>query len=100
MRKLVTLAVRESDKVIVKASETNHGSRWRVLEHQGVKASMHDELHADKTSLYRSAVVWLNYWAVDRPDIQYAVRECSKSKAGQRLAKTHARCQVRGTMFV
>ena len=28
---------------------------------------------------------WLNCWAVDRPDMQYAVRVCSKSMLSQRV---------------
>ena len=34
---------------------------------------------ADNTSLHRSAVARLNFWAVDRPDILYVVRLCYKS---------------------
>ena len=35
---------------------------------QSEKATTHDVLDADKTSLDRSAVARLNYWAVCRPD--------------------------------
>ena len=50
----------------------------RALESQSEKASMPEAFFADKTSLYRSAVARLNFWAVDRPDVQHAVRLCSK----------------------
>ena len=48
------------------------------------KASMHDVLDADKTSLFRSVVARLNFWAVDRPYIQRAVRvqTCGKIREG------------------
>ena len=61
--------------------ETTRECSWesmRALDSQREKASMHDVLDADKTSLYRSEAARLNDWAVDRPDIQYAVRVCSK----------------------
>ena len=51
----------------------------QALASQSENASIRDTLDADKTSLYRSAVARLNYWAVDRPDVPYAVRVCSKS---------------------
>ena len=35
----------------------------------------------EKARVYRSTVARLNYWAVDRPDIQHAVRVCSKAAA-------------------
>ena len=37
-------------------------------------------LWQDTTSLYKSTVARLNYWAADRPDIQYAVRVCAQPK--------------------
>ena len=40
---------------------------------QSATATTHDVPDADKTSLYRSAVARLNYWAVDKPDIHDAV---------------------------
>ena len=54
----------------------------RALETQGERASMHDELDADKMRLYRSTVARLNSRAVDRPGVQYAVRVSSKWMAG------------------
>ena len=33
--------------------------------------------------MYRSTVARLNYWAVDRPDLQHAARVCSKAAANQ-----------------
>ena len=45
----------------------------RTLDSPHEEAPTHDELDADTTSLYRSAVTSLNYWAVDRLDMQYAV---------------------------
>ena len=56
----------------------------RAPESQREKASMHEVLGADKTSLYRSAMSRLNCWAVDRPDMQYAVTVCSKSMSSPR----------------
>ena len=56
----------------------------RALDSQSEEASTYDVLGADKTSLYRSAVARLNYWAVDRLDMQYAVRMCSKSMPSRR----------------
>ena len=50
---------------MVRACDKAHVSRCgRALDSQSEKASMHDVLDADKTSLYR-----LSYWAVDRSDI-------------------------------
>ena len=52
---------------------------------------MHHEVGADRTSLHWSTVARLNFWAVERPDTQYAVMVCSKvhcSSGSQRLAKT------------
>ena len=57
----------------------------RAPDSQSAKASMHDVLDADKTSWYRSAAARLNFWAGDRPDIQYAVRVCSKSMSSPRV---------------
>ena len=37
--------------------------------------------HEEKSRWYRSTVARLNCWAVDRPDLQHAVRVCSKSAA-------------------
>ena len=45
------------------------------VDAESEKASTRYVLDADKTSLYRSAVAQLNYWAADRPD----VRECAPS---------------------
>ena len=61
----------------------------RAPESQSAKASMHDALDADKTRSYRSTVARLNYWAVDRLDIQYAVRVCSKSMSSPRVSDWH-----------
>ena len=47
--------------------------------------ALYSQLKADKTSLYRSAVARLNCWAVDRPDMQHAVRICSKSMSSPRV---------------
>ena len=44
---------------------------------QSEKESTHHVLDADKTSQYRSTVARLNCWVADKPDIQYAVRECA-----------------------
>ena len=55
----------------------------RASYSQSEKALVRDVLNADKTSLYRSAVARLSCWAVDRPDMQHAVRICSKSCLAQ-----------------
>ena len=46
---------------------------------------MHDVLDADNTSLYRSAAARMHYLAVNSPNIQYAVRMCSKSMSRPRV---------------
>ena len=70
---------------MVRAHETAHGSRCRTLDCQSEEASTHGVLDADKSSLYRSAVPRMNYWAVDRPDRQFAVRVCPKSMSSPRV---------------
>ena len=50
-----------------------------MLENQGERPSAQDAVEADKTNLHKSAEALLNYWAVDRLDIHYAVRLCFKS---------------------
>ena len=71
-------------------------------------ASLHDELDADTASLCRSAQARLRYSAVDRPDIQHAVRVHSKSLTGpgvndwhtlQRVARYVKRCPDTGILF-
>ena len=57
----------------------------RTPDSQNEETSAHDVLDADKTSLYRRAVARLNCWAVDKLDIQYAVRVCSKSLSSPRV---------------
>ena len=74
---VVPPAVRESENVECESIRECSWEPLRALESQGERASMSGELHADKTSLYGSAVASVNCWAVDRPDIQYAVRACS-----------------------
>ena len=80
-------------KPVGRESERMHGESirecsWesmRALDSKSEKASMHDVLGADTTSLHRSAVARLNYWAVDRLDMQYLVRVCSKSMSNPRV---------------
>ena len=40
-----------------------------------------EHLGEEKARVYRSTVARLNYWAVDIPDLQHAVRVCSKAAA-------------------
>ena len=40
-----------------------------------------EHLGEEKARVYRSTVARLNHWAVDRPDLQHAVRVCSKAAA-------------------
>ena len=61
----------------------------RALESPSEKVWMHDALDADRTSLYRCAVARLKYCAVDRPDMQYAVRVCFKSMSSPRVNDRH-----------
>ena len=70
---------------------------WRSMrapDGQSDKASVHGVLDADKTSLDRSAVARLHHWAVDRPDIEYAVRVCSKSTSSPRVNNWQRRKRV------
>ena len=83
LKAMVTPAVRESESVDGESIRECSWESMRALESQSKKASMHDVLDADKTSLYRSTVARLNYWAVDRPDIQYAVRVCPSPRRAQ-----------------
>ena len=82
---VVTPAVRESENADGESTRECSWESMRAPDSHSEKASTHDVLHADKTSLYRSAVARLNYWSVDRPDIQYAVRVCSKSMSNPRV---------------
>ena len=87
MRRLVK-PVRESESADGESTRECSECLWesmRALHRQSEKASMHHVLGADKTSLYRSAVPRLKDWAVDRPDMQYAVRVCSKSMSSPRV---------------
>ena len=40
-----------------------------------------EKLDVKESKLYRSVIATGNYISADRPDIQYAVKECSKSMA-------------------
>ena len=40
-----------------------------------------EHLGEEKARVYRRTVARLNNWAVDRPDLQHAVRVCSKAAA-------------------
>ena len=76
-------------KTVVSPSESAKGFLVKAREcswesSQSEEAATH-ELDADETSLYRSAVARLNLWPVYRPDIQYAVRVCSKSMSSPRV---------------
>ena len=82
---MVTPAVRESESIDgERIRECSWESMWAPESHSKT-ASMHDVLDADKISLYRSTVARLNYWSVDRPDKQCAVRVCSKSMSSPRV---------------
>ena len=94
MRVVEALTLQHAKTVVtpvVEESESNDGECMRAcswesvwaLESQSEKASMHDVLDADKTSVYRSAR--LNYWAVDRPNIQYSLGVCSKYMSSTRV---------------
>ena len=66
----------------------------RALESPSEIVWMHDALDADKTSLHRCAVARLNYWEVDRPGMQYAVRVCSRSMSSPRVNDWHKNSSV------
>ena len=52
-----------------------------IQKDQTQRESTDEHLSEEKARLYRSTVARLNYWAVDRPDLQHAVRVCSKAAA-------------------
>ena len=78
--------VRESESADGESTRERSWESMRTPGSQSEEASTHDALDADKTCLYRSAVARLNYWAVVRLDIQYAVRVCSKSMSSPRVS--------------
>ena len=81
----VTPAVKEDENADGESTRECSWESMRTLDGRCEEASTHDALDADKTSLNRSAVARLTYWAVDRPDIQNAVRVCSKSMSSPRV---------------
>ena len=52
-----------------------------IREYQTQRESTDEHLSEEKARLCRSTVARLNCWAVDRPDLQHAVRVCSKAAA-------------------
>ena len=77
---VITPAVGESESVDCESTRECSWKSARALDSQSEEASTHGVVvDADKTSLCRSAVARLKYWEVGRPDMQYAVRVCSKS---------------------
>ena len=103
---VVTPDVRESENLSHEGiPECSWESLW-TPQNQNEKASLHDEVVTDKTGLCRSTVARLNCWALDRPDMLYAVRVCSKSMASpganskQRLKRFSQMCPDAGIMFV
>ena len=55
---------------------------WESLQKDQTQWESTDEqLGEEKARVYRSTVARLNYWAVDRPDLQHPVRVCSKAAA-------------------
>ena len=55
---------------------------WESLQHDQTQwDSTGGHLGEEKARVYRSTVSRPNLWAVDRPDLQHAVRVCSKSAA-------------------
>ena len=66
----------------------------RALESPSEKVWMHEALDVDKTSFYRCTVVRLKYCAVDRTNMQYAVRVCSRSMSRPRVNDWQKRKRV------
>ena len=85
MKTVVTPAVSESESAGGESTRECSWESMRAPDSLSEKESTHDVLDADRTSLYRSAVVRLNYWAVERPDIQCAMRVCAKSMPSPRI---------------
>ena len=55
---------------------------WESLQNDETQCdSTNKHVDEERTRLYRSIVARLIYWAVGRPDLQHAVRVCSKSAA-------------------
>ena len=80
---VVAPAVRESESADGESTRECSWESMRASYSQSEKALVRDVLNADKASLHRSAVGRLSCWAVDRPDMQHAVRICSKSCRAQ-----------------
>ena len=72
-----SLAVKENE-IGVQRGECS----WESLQKDQTQWESTDEhLGEGKARVYRSTVTRLNHWAVDRPDLQHAVRVCSKAAA-------------------
>ena len=72
-----SLAVKENE-IGVQRGECS----WESIQKDQTRWESTDEhLGEEKARVYRSTVARLNYWAVDRPDLQHAVRVCSKAAA-------------------
>ena len=92
---VVTPAVRESQNADGESTRECSWESMRDPDCRSEEAPTHDVMDAEKTSLCRSAVARLNNWAVDRPDIQYAVRvaetqTCGKIRVGMSRHRDHA----------
>ena len=78
-KSVATPAVKENDK---DAQLGEENCSWRSMQMDTAKQEPSgDEMSEEEAWVYRSTVARLNNWAVDRPDMQHAVRVCSKSAA-------------------
>ena len=64
-----------------KEAQRGEGSWESLQKDQTQWESTGEHLNEEKARLYRSTVARQNQWAVDKPDLQHAVRVCSKAAA-------------------